>query len=69
MCCTTGSHSGTQGWRHQHTCACGCLGVEFPKPRFMTKKQRIVYLEQHLEDLREEVTAVEEVIADIKKER
>jgi len=67
MCCTGERHHGPQRWGHQHACACGCLGVEFPKPRFMTKKQRIAYLEQHLEDLQEEVTAVKEAIADIKK--
>jgi len=33
----------------------------------MTKKQRIAELEQHLEDLQEQVTAVKEVIADMKK--
>jgi hypothetical protein len=34
----------------------------------MTKKQKIAELEKHLADLREEATAVEERIAQIKKE-
>jgi hypothetical protein len=35
----------------------------------MTKKQRIAELEKHLADLREEAKAVEEHIAQIKKEK
>jgi uncharacterized protein YhaN len=35
----------------------------------MTKKQKIAELEKHLADLREEVRAVEEHIARIKKEK
>jgi hypothetical protein len=35
----------------------------------VTKKQRIANLERHLEDLREEAKAVEEHIAQIKKEK
>jgi hypothetical protein len=34
----------------------------------LTKAQRVDYLKQHLKELREEVTAVKEVLADIKKE-
>jgi hypothetical protein len=35
----------------------------------MTKEQRIVRLKKHLEDLRDEAKAVEEHIAQIKKEK
>jgi hypothetical protein len=35
----------------------------------MTKKQRIAKLEKHLEDLQDEVKAVREFIAEIKKEK
>ena len=35
----------------------------------MTKKQKIAELEKHLADLREEAKAVEELIAQIKKEK
>jgi hypothetical protein len=68
MCCNTGSHHGTQGWGHQRSCSCGCLGVEYPRPRFMTKKQRITNLQKHLEDLQDEAKAVKAYIAEIKKE-
>ena len=68
MCCTTGSHHGLQRWRHQGVCMCGCDGPPYSRPRFMTKKQLIVNLETHLEDLRDEAKAVEEHIANMKKE-
>lgn len=69
MCCGTGSHHGAQRWRHQDICSCGCLGVEYPRPRFMTKKQRIASLEKYLGDLKDEMKAVKEYIAEIKKEQ
>ena len=68
MCCNTGSHQGMQAWGDPHGCACGCLGSEFPRPRVMTKAQRMAYLKQHLSVLRDEVTAVEEVLAALEKE-
>ena len=69
MCCTTGSHHGIQRWGQQQACACGCLGVEFPRPRFMSKSQRIASLEKHLAELQNEAKAVEEHLAEIKKEK
>lgn len=69
MCCNTGSHHGAQRWGEQEFCPCGCLGVEYPKPRFMTQKQRIANLEKHLEALQEEAKAVKEHIAEIKTEK
>ena len=69
MCCATGSRPGPQRWGHQNVCLCGCDDPEFYRPRFMTKKQRIANLEKHLEVLRDEAKAVEEHIAQIKKEK
>ena len=69
MCCATGSHHGLQRWGHQNVCFCGCDDPQYYRPRFMTKKQRIANLEKHLEVLREEAKAVEEHIAQIKKEK
>lgn len=68
MCCTTGGHHGFQRWGHQNVCFCGCDDPKYFGPRFMTKKQRIAKLEMHLGDLRDEAKAVEEHIAQIKKE-
>jgi hypothetical protein len=68
MCCNTGSHHGLQRWGHQQVCACGCLGVEFPRSRFMTKKQQIANLEKHIEELQDEVKNVKEYISEMKKE-
>jgi hypothetical protein len=50
-------------------CSCGCFGVEYPRPRFITKKQRIANLEKHLEYLHGEAKAVKEYIAEIRKEK
>ena len=69
MCCGTTHHHGYQRWNHPSVCACGCLGVDNPRPRFVSKKQQIANLEKHLEDLQEEVRAVKEAIAGIKKEK
>lgn len=69
MCCAAGRHHGIQGWGHQNVCFCGCDDPAFLRPRFMTKKKRIAKLEEHLEDLRDEAKAVEEHIAQIKKEK
>ena len=69
MCCTTGSHHGSQRWGHQNVCYCGCDEPQSFRPRFMTKKQRIAELETYLENLRDEAKAVGEHIAQIKKEK
>ncbi len=69
MCCSTGSHHGFHRSGHQNVCFCGCDDPEFYRPRFMTKKQRIANLEKHLGVLRDEAKAVEEHIAQIKKEK
>lgn len=69
MCCNTGSQQGFQRWGHQNVCSCGCDEPPYLRPRFMTKKQRIAALENHLADLREEAKGVEEHIAQIKKEK
>ena len=69
MCCTTGSHRGFHRSGHQNVCFCGCDDPEYFRPRFMTKKQKIANLEKYLADLRDEGKAVEEHIAQIKKEK
>ena len=69
MCCATGSHYGVQRWGHQNVCFCGCDDPEYFRPRFITKKQKIAILEKYLADLRDEGKAVEEHIAQIKKEK
>ena len=69
MCCDTGSHYGFQRREHPTACFCGCIDPEYYRPRFMTKKQRIANLEKHLGILRDEAKAVEEHIAQIKKEK
>lgn len=57
-------------------CECGdeccCGGEEFTPPhlirQFYTKAERITMLEGYLEDLKAELAAVEEEIAELKKE-
>ncbi len=69
MCCTTEGHHEFHRAGQQGACFCGCDYPESYRPRFITKKQRIANLEQHLEVLRDEAKAVEEQIARIKKEK
>ena len=69
MCCATGGHQGFPMRGPQNVCMCGCEGPPYGRPRFMTKKQRISELKKHLEDLLDEAKAVEEHIAEIKKEK
>ena len=69
MCCNAGSHHGFQRTGHRNMCFCGCDDPLYFRPGFMTKKQKITRLEKHLENLREEVKAVEEHIAEIRKEK
>ena len=69
MCCHPGRHHGFQAVEHQNTCFCGCEGPGMLRPRFMSKSQKIARLKEHLESLREEAKAVEEHIAQIKKEK
>jgi hypothetical protein len=69
MCCNSGRHHREERWGHQHACGCGCRGGEYSRPRFITKAKRIAHLEAHLADLQEEVKAVKEHIAEIKKQK
>ena len=66
MCCGPESHHGGRHWGHHHGGSCGCGGHFRFGPRFWTKKEKIAWLEQYLEDLREEAKAVEERVAGLK---
>ena len=69
MCCTTDIHPGFQRWGLPRLCFCGCDDPLYHRPRFMTEEQKISRLTQHLKNLRDEVKAVEDYIAQIKKEK
>ena len=69
MCCGIDRPHGIQRFNNPNACMCGCNGPGQYEPRFLTKKQRIAGLEDHLEILREEKKAVEEHIAQIRKEK
>ena len=69
MCCSTSRHHGFERWGHQKGCFCGCDEPPYSRSRFMAKKQKIANLETHLQDLRDEAEAVEEHIAQMKKEK
>lgn len=68
MCCGHESHHGGRHRGHHHGGFCACGGHFRPGPCFWTKKEKIAWLEQYLEGLREEVKAVEERIAELKGE-
>ena len=69
MCCNTERHHGMHRWAHRNVCQCGCHDPGSYRPQFITKKQRIAKLESHLEVLRDEAKAVEELITQIKKQK
>ncbi|MEE8163793.1 MAG: hypothetical protein V3T92_07320 [Anaerolineae bacterium] len=68
MCCEPESHHGGWHWGHHHGGFCACGGPFRFGPRFWTKEEKIAWLEQYLEGLREEAQAVEERIAKLKGE-
>jgi len=69
MCCGHESHHGGRYRGHHHGGFCTC-GGPFPSgPPFWTEKEKTTWLEQYLEDLREEAKAVEERIAALKGEK
>jgi hypothetical protein len=51
---------------HHDTCECGCHGGHFER-RYQTKAEKIADLEGYLMDLKLEVQAVEEHLADLRK--
>jgi hypothetical protein len=79
MCCEHEGHHGSWHRGRQHhgdSCDCGCHqgrhhGGFWPfgfGRRFWSKEEIAAWLEQYLEDLRAEAKAVEERIAELKKE-
>lgn len=68
MCCGVKSHPGAGCWGHHHGGFQACGGPSHFGPSFWTKKQGITWLEQYLNDLREESKAVEERLAELKEE-
>jgi hypothetical protein len=52
-----------------HGESCGCHESRSWPRRFWTQKEKISYLEQYVEELREEVKAVEEHIAALTEEK
>jgi hypothetical protein len=54
---------------HHGACFCGCQGAMQSAPRFVSKDRRISELKQHLADLKDEAKAIEEHIAQIRKEK
>ena len=68
MCCGPESHHGAGRWGHPHGGFCACGGPVRFGPRFWTKEEKIAWLGQYLEGLREEAKAVEERIAALKGE-
>jgi hypothetical protein len=67
MCCGTKSHHTSWGWGHHQGGSCGCGGPSSGL-LFATREEKTTWLEQYLEGLREEVTAVEERLAKLKAE-
>jgi hypothetical protein len=71
MCHHCGCQEGQEcGCGHEHThecgCGCGCHSGGFER-RFQTKAEMIAELEDYLSELKTEVQAVEEHLADLRK--
>ena len=69
MCCGSESHHGSWHWGHHHGGSCCCGGHSRTGLCFWTEKEKIAWLEQYLEGLREEAKAVEERIAEMKEKK
>ena len=67
MCCNAGRHQSIDSLKFHAPCSCGCQASMEHRPRFMTKAQMIGKLNEHLETLQNEVTAVKEQVAELKK--
>lgn len=59
-------HWGPRHGGHHHGGSCGCGRPYGFRRHFWTEEERIAWLEQYLEDLREEAKAVEEQISAMK---
>ena len=71
MCCESkGHHGGKHRHRghHHHRGSCCCGGHSCFGPGLWTRAEKVAWLEDVLEGLREEVQAVEERIAALKGE-
>jgi hypothetical protein len=64
----SGHHGCSCGCGGHHGCSCGCDEHSRFGPNFWTKDEKIAWLEKRLDDLREQVKAVEERIAALKAE-
>jgi len=66
MCCESENHQGG-GHRWGHSMgSCGCGGHSHIGPCFWSKKEKIAWLEEHLEDLQAEAKSIKERIATLK---
>jgi hypothetical protein len=64
--CECGGHGHACGCGEGH-CECGCHGGHHFERRFQTKAEQISELEAYLTDLKAEVQAVEEHLADLRR--
>ena len=60
-CCET-----TSCHHHESGCTCGCCGCGSFSRRFITRKERLAYLEDYKDELKRELEGVEEKISELK---
>ena len=68
MCCGSESHQGCGHQGSHHSGSCGCGGHTEIGRCFWTKKEKIAWLEENLEDLQAEVKSIQERITALKEE-
>ena len=66
MCCGSESHHGGGHRGRHHSSSCVCVGQADIGPCFWTKKEKISWLEEYLEDLQAEAKSIKERITAMK---
>ena len=69
MCCGSESHPGGSHRGRHHSGPCAGDGHADIGPCFWTKKEKIAWLEEHLEDLQAEAKSIKERITALKGEQ
>jgi hypothetical protein len=68
MCCGSENHHGGGHRGRHHSGSCACDGHADIGPCFWTKKEKIAWLEEYLEDVQAEVKSIKKRITALKGE-
>ena len=68
MCCGSESYQGCGHQGRHHSGSCGCDGHSEIDRCFWSNKEKIAWLEEHLEDLQAEAKSIQERITALNEE-